>query len=254
MRRAQDALIDRANLVSQLEDAGFVAAHEDAADLLAAAVGDPKRLDALVKRRLSGEPIAWIVGHTTFCDIDIRIDTGVYVPRWQTEPLVRRAIGRLPAHGVAVDLCTGSGAVACVLAKARPHARVVATDIDNASVLCAKASGVEAYTGDLFSPLPRALVGQVDVIIGSVPYVPTAALPLLQRDTFTFESTRAYDGGPDGLNTLRRVVAESPMFLRPGGYLLLELGGNQADLLAPDLAASGFDGPTVLRDDAIAGS
>ena len=91
---------------------------------------------------------------------------------------------------------------------------------------------MDVRAGDLLAPLPRALQGRVDVVVGVVPYVPTPDLPLLQRDTLTFESTLSYDGGEDGTALLRRVVADSPRFLRHGGALLLELGGEQADALA----------------------
>jgi release factor glutamine methyltransferase len=87
----------------------------------------------------------------------------------------------------------------------------------------------------------------VDVVAGVVPYVPTGELSLLQRDTFTFETPLAYDGGPDGCAILRRAIAGAVAVLRPGGALLLELGGDQASLLAPDLAA--FDDVRVLRDE-----
>ena len=206
-------------------------------------------LAALVDRRLTGEPLAWITGRASFCGHEVRIDPGVYVPRAHTEALARRAARRLPGGGTAVDVCTGSGAVAVVLAAAHPTARVVATDRDPRAITCAAANGVEAYRGDLFSPVPPALRGAVDVVVGVVPYVPTAALPLLQRDTLRFESDRSYDGGPDGVRLLRRVVAESPTFLRPGGTLLLELGGDEADLLADDLARAGFGDVDVLVDD-----
>ena len=82
-----------------------------------------------------------------------------------------------------------------------------------------------------------------------MPYVPTGDLPLLQRDTFTFESTLSYDGGPDGADVLRRVLAESARWLRRGGALLLELGGGQADLLADDLARLGYVGISVVVDE-----
>jgi len=82
-----------------------------------------------------------------------------------------------------------------------------------------------------------------------VPYVPTPALPLLQRDTFAFESPLAYDGGRDGTDILRRVLRDSPRFLRRGGGLLLELGGQQADALRDDLAALGYVAVSVLRDE-----
>src|SRR6202011_4369062 len=109
--------------------------------------------------------------------------------------------------------------------------------------------GVEVYRGDLFAPLPSSLEGRVDVVVGVVPYVPTPALPLLQRDTFAFESRLAYDGGPDGTEILRRVLRDSPRFLRQGGALLLELGGEQADTLRDDLARLGYVDVSVLAGD-----
>jgi len=236
-------------LTAMLSQAGFIAAEDEANQLLARAAGDGKLLDALVRRRLTGEPLAWIVGTASFCGVEIRVDHGVYVPRWQSEPLARRAVECLPATGVAIDLCTGSGAIARVLMTLRPGARVVASDIDERAVACAAANGVRVYRGDLFAPVPRALEGRVDVIVGVVPYVPTSALPTLQRDTFAFESTQSYDGGPDGTDILRRVVRESPRFLRRGGALLLELGGRQGDELRDDLARLGYVDVSVLHDD-----
>ncbi len=200
-------------------------------------------------RRLTGEPLAWIIGGVSFCGVQIRVDRGVYVPRQQSEALAHRAVERLPADGVAIDLCTGSGAIARTLTEKRPGARVVASDVDERSIACAAANGVEVYRGDLFTPLPSELEGRVDVVVGVVPYVPTPALPLLQRDTFAFESPLAYDGGRDGTNILRRVLRDSPRFLRPGGALLLELGGEQAGELGDDLARLGYIHVSVLLDD-----
>ncbi len=236
-------------LVALLAGAGFIAADEEAHELLACAAGDASVLDALVERRLTGEPLAWITGRVSFCGVEVRVDSGVYVPRWQSEQLARRAVERLPATGVAVDLCTGGGAIAKVLMTAHPGARVVASDVDERAVACATANGVEVYCGDLFAPLPDGLDGRVDVVVGVVPYVPTPDLPLLQRDTFAFETTLAYDGGPDGTEILRRVLNDSPRFLRRGGALLLELGGEQADALGEDLARLGYVDVGVLVDD-----
>jgi release factor glutamine methyltransferase len=236
-------------LAARLADAGFVAADEEAAELIASAGGDDELLDALVARRLTGEPLAWITGRLVFCDVEVRVDPGVYVPRWQTEPVARRAVERLPAHGTAIDVCTGSGAVAKTLMTYRPGARVVATDLDERAVACARANGVDAYRGDLLQPLPAALEGSVDVVVAVVPYVPTPDLPLLQRDTFTFETPLAYDGGPGGTQLLQRVVADSRPFLRRGGALLLELGGRQAELLADALTSAGYTDLDVLLDE-----
>jgi release factor glutamine methyltransferase len=236
-------------LAALLAGAGFVAAEEEAEELLACAAGDAALLDSLVGRRLTGEPLAWITGSVSFCGVQIRIDPGVYVPRWQSELLAHRAVERLPANGAAIDLCTGSGAMAKVLMTHRPGARVVASDVDERAVACATANGVEAYRGDLFAPLPATLEGCVDVIVGVVPYVPTPELPLLQRDTFTFESPLAYDGGRDGTDVLRRVVTDSVWFLRPGGALLVELGGEQSNTVGDDLERLGYVDMSVLVDD-----
>lgn len=232
-----------------LSGAGFLAADEEAGELLARAAGDGALLESLLVRRLTGEPLAWITGQIEFCGTEIQVDPGVYVPRWHTEAIARRAIAWLPVEGAAIDLCTGSGAIARVLSSADPGARVVASELEQRAVVCAQANGVEAYQGDLFDPLPRDLLGSVDVVVGVLPYVPTSELGLLQRDTFSFEDPRLYDGGGDGADLLRRAIAQSPAWLRPGGALLLELGGEQAPSLAGELARAGFVDATVIVDD-----
>jgi release factor glutamine methyltransferase len=179
----------------------------------------------------------------------VHIDPDVYVPRWLSEPLARRAIERLPATGTAIDICTGSGAIAAVLHIHRPEARIVASDVDPRAVACATSNGVDAYLGDLFGPLPNDLPGSVDVVVGVVPYVPTPELPLLQRDTFTFERPLSYDGGPDGTDILRRVLRDAQRYLRPGGALLLELGDNQAQLLADELKDLDYVDVRILTDE-----
>lgn len=235
-------------LAALLSGAGVVAAEAEAHDLLARAAGHPELLDALVARRLTGEPLAWITGSAAFCGLEIEVHPGVYVPRFQSEALALRAAKRLPANGAAVDVCTGSGAIARTLMTQRPGARVVASDADERAVACASSNGVEVYRGDLFEPLPVELEGRVDLVVGVVPYVPTTELPLLQRDTFTFESPLSYDGGSDGTAILRRVLAEGPRFLRQGGALLLELGGEQPAALADDLARHHYGDIRVIVD------
>lgn len=240
---------DPGALSTLLAREGFIAAEEESRELLDYAGGDLELLDAAVRRRLTGEPLAWIVGKVTFCGVGVRVDPNVYVPRWLSEPLARRAVERLPYDGVAIDLCTGSGAIATVLSAHRPGARVAASEIDERAVACARANGVDVYQGDLFAPLPAELVGRTDLVVGVVPYVPTPELPLLQRDTFTFETPMSYDGGPDGTDILRRVLHEARPFLRRGGVVLLELGGDQAELLADDLARLGYAVRDILTDD-----
>jgi release factor glutamine methyltransferase len=239
----------RAALVARLEAGGFVAADEEADELLAAAAGDATRLAQLLARRFTGEPLAWITGSVTFCGVRVLVHEGVYVPRWQSEELAERAAERLPDDGLAIDLCTGSGAIARTLALRRPGARVVASEVDARAIACARANGVAVFPGDLLAPLPADLHGRADVVVGVVPYVPTPELDLLQRDTFTFETALSYDGGDDGTHHLRRAITEAPRFLKPGGALLLELGHGQPERLADDLDRHGFADPTVLRDE-----
>lgn len=240
---------DEHRVAGRLAAAGFVAAAEEATELAERAAGDPALLERLVARRLTGEPLAWITGRVRFCDVEVRVDPGVYVPRWHSEVVARRAAERLPTAGVAIDVCTGSGAIARVLRARRPGARIVATDADPRAVACARGNGVDALPGDLFAPVPPVFAGTTDVVVGVVPHVPAGELGLLQRDTLTFESALPYDGGPDGTSVLRRVIAESPRFLRPGGALLLELGRGQPGLLAADLDRHGFTGVSVLADE-----
>jgi release factor glutamine methyltransferase len=224
-----------------------VAADEEAFELVSVAPDD-EVLQALVIRRTAGEPLAWITGTTRFCGLDIGVDPGVFVPRWQSEALARRAADLLPAHGTAVDLCTGSGAVALVLHAAHPSARVLATERDPRAATCARGNGVDVAEGHLFDPLPDDLAGAVDVVVGVVPYVPADALHLLPRDVLAFEPRTALDGGRDGLEVVAEAVAGSTRWVRPGGWLLLEVGGDQFGATCGLFASAGYGAASVLTD------
>jgi release factor glutamine methyltransferase len=241
--------LDRVSLTQRLIDAGCVAAHEEARELIRAAAGDPDVLDDLVARRTNGEPIAWLTGAVTFCGLELFVAPGVYVPRSQTEPLTRRAATLLPGAGVAVDLCTGVGAIAAVLAAAAPTAQVLATELDGNAVRCARRNGVEVFEGFLDDPLPKAIEHRVDVLTAVVPYVPTDSLRLLPRDVQAFEPRLALDGGPDGTDLLGEVVRRSARWLSPGGWVLLELGGDQAEPIGRLLGDCGFEGLEVMADE-----
>jgi release factor glutamine methyltransferase len=238
-----------AGLAAELTRAGCVAANEEAGELVACAGGDQSLLRALADRRLAGEPLAWITGRADFGDQSILVHAGVYVPRWQSVELARRAAAQLPDGGRAIDLCTGTGAVAVALRAARPAARIVATDRDSRAVTCARANGVEASQGDLFAAVPPSFRGETDVVVAVVPYVPSTEFHLLPRDTLRFEDPSHYDGGPDGADVLRRVVTDAPGFLRPGGAVLLELGGDQAEVLRPTLDSLGYASVRTWSDE-----
>ncbi len=240
--------MDRDAVIEALAEAGCIAAGEEADALIEAAGNDPELLRHLVARRTEGEPLAWLTGSVTFCGVRLSITPGVYVPRPQTEPMARRAATLLPASGLAVDLCTGAGAIAAVLAAAVPSARILATELDPNAARCARRNGVEVFEGSLDDPLPPMFSDRVDVLTAVVPYVPTGALRLLPRDVQAFEPRLALDGGPDGTDVLEEVVRRSTAWLRSGGRLLLELGGDQAEPIGRSLAECGYDGIDVMLD------
>jgi len=235
-------------IVERLAVAGCIAADEEAAEIVAATGGDAVEIERMLTGREAGVPLAWLTGRTSFCGIELSIDADVYVPRWQSEALARRAAEALPAQGVAVDLCTGCGAVAAVLAARRPQARVLATEINPATAECARSNGVAVLEGDLDEPLPASFERSVDVLVAVPPYVPTAELDLLPRDVREFEPAVALDGGAEGTRLLSAIARRAPRWLRPGGVLMLELGGRQASSLEPVLAAAGFGSAEVLAD------
>ena len=232
--------------VERLIAAGCVAAVDEAQEFVRVAP-DAATLDAWLTRREQGEPPAWILGTTTFCGRPLHIAPGVYVPRPHTDELARRAAALLPRGGVAVDLCCGAGAVAAHLRAEDPTARVIGVDIDPAAAACALGNGVPTLVGDLAEPLRRS--NGVDLVTAVAPYVPTDAIRLLPADVQRHESRVALDGGVDGLDLVRRVVTAAARLLRPGGWLVAELGGDQDVELAPALAAAGFDRVMSWRDE-----
>jgi release factor glutamine methyltransferase len=229
-------------------EGGCVAPRAEADALLRASSEGVGPIEELIARRLRGEPLAWITGSVRFCGVRVRVDPGVFVPRPHTQALAWRAVSLLPAVGIAVDLCTGSGAVAAVLGLAHPRAAVVATDVDPVAVACARRNGVRALVGNLDEPLSPSLRGRVDVMTAVVPYVPTEELHLLQRDVLANEPRRALDGGRRGTAVLVRAAEAAARWLRPGGSVLLELGGDQAGEVATTLADVGLSEIRVHRD------
>lgn len=234
----------------RLAVAGCVAPDDEAEELLGAtALRDDAAFETALRRRENGEPLAWIVGSTRFCGHDVRVDVGVYVPRPQTEALAERAAALLASggrHAVAVDLCTGAGAVALHCVRSAPGAAVVGVDANLRAVLCARRNGVRAVVGDLGSPLRD---GCADVVTAVAPYVPTAAMAYLPSDVQRYEPQSALDGGVDGLAVVRRVVTDAGRILRPTGWLLVELGDGQDMLLRPTLEDQWFDEITPWEDD-----
>ncbi len=238
-----------AEAIRRLTAAGCVAPREEAEELAAAACGDLGVLGELLWRRTAGEPLAWVTGTSVFCGCTIGVSGGVYVPRWQSEPLAERAAELLPPAGRAIDLGTGSGALACVLLDRGPGSSVLGTECDPVAARCARGNGVTVAEGDLFEGVPMAWRRTVDVIVAVLPYVPTRELVYLPRDVRSFEPSVALDGGDGGLAVIRRAVHQAPAWLRPGGHVLLEIGGDQVEALTAILEAELFGDLDVMIDE-----
>jgi release factor glutamine methyltransferase len=243
------------DVVAQLRAAGCVYAEEEAAILLEAA-GDSTVLAGLLRRRVAGDPLEQIVGWAGFCGLRIKVAPGVFVPRRRTEFLVSRALEAFrsapgPA-GCFLDLCCGSGAVGTALAAALPGLHgmgVHAADIDPAAVACAVENlapyGGRVHCGDLFAPVPKEFRHAFTVIVANAPYVPEDDIAFMPSEARLHEPGAALNGGPDGLDLHRRIAAEAPGWLRPGGWLLLETSGRQASRSQQILERSGFSAATA---------
>jgi release factor glutamine methyltransferase len=242
------------SIVVRLRAAGCVFAEDEAA-LLIATARSPDELDTMVKQRAAGLPLEQVLGWAEFCGLRIAVDRGVFVPRRRTEFLVQQAVllirgdsippdppGTLAQPGAIVfDLCCGAGAIGAALAAALDQAEVHAVDIDPAAVRCARRNVPgHVYEGDLYQPLPARLKGRVGILAANVPYVPTGEIGFLPPEARAHEPLAALDGGPDGLDVLRRVAAGALRWLAPGGHLLIETSERQASLAAAAFQASGL--------------
>ncbi|MEU6995492.1 putative protein N(5)-glutamine methyltransferase [Streptomyces sp. NPDC046465] len=239
-------------IVARLRAAGCVFAEEEA-EMIMSAARNPAELEEMVERRVVGLPLEHVVGYAEFCGLRIAVDAEVFVPRRRTEALVQEAVALAPARAVVVDLCCGSGALGVALADRLDEVELYASDVDAAAVRCARrnvtAAGGEVFEGDLFDPLPAGLKGRVDVLLSNVPYVPTVEIELLPAEAREYEARVALDGGVDGLEVLRRVVAGAAEWLAPDGILLFETSERQADEAVAAVAATGLRARIATDDE-----
>jgi release factor glutamine methyltransferase len=193
----------------------------------------------LVRRRGQREPLQHILGSTSFCGWEIKVNPHVLVPRPETEMLAERAWQFLstfkPPAGAALDFGTGSGCLAIALAAQCPGAQVHATDISEDALRVARENAarhnlsdkIQFHTGDGFAALPRGL--SFDLIVSNPPYIPSAEIEALAPEVRDHDPRLALDGGVDGLDFYRRLAAEAAIHLRSGGRLMLEAGDGQAE-------------------------
>lgn len=209
------------------------------------------RLDLLVAQRAIGHPVAYLVGRREFWSREFAVGPDVLIPRPDTETLVEAALARLAGNASACDLGTGSGAIAVTLACERREARVVATDASAAALAIARANAlahgatVDWREGSWFAPLQGEAF---DLIVSNPPYVSARDAHLGQGD-LRFEPRGALtDGSEDGLASLREIVAGAPGHLKPGGWILVEHGYDQAGACRSLLAAAGFNDLVSIAD------
>ncbi|GAA3844901.1 putative protein N(5)-glutamine methyltransferase [Saccharothrix violaceirubra] len=241
-------MTDEDPIVAALRAAGCVFAEDEARLLREAASGD--ELTTLVRRRVDGQPLEHVLGWAGFRGLRVAVDPGVFVPRHRTGLLVDQAIPLLSPGDVVLDLCCGTGALGAAVAAKIP-VELHAADIDPASVACARRNVPRVYEGDLFEPVPTALRGRIAVILANVPYVPTEEIALMPPEAREYEVRVALDGGDDGLTVLRRVAAEAPGWLAPGGHVLSETSGRQAPVALAVFRSHLSDARIVEDDDSI---
>ena len=193
----------------------------------------------LVGRRVGREPLQYILGTQEFCGLEFDVNPAVLIPRPETELLVEYVTQRIPVERQAtiVDVCTGSGCIAVAIARLRPCARLIATDLSNASLDVARVNAArhavgERITwleGDLLGPLAgQKLEGCIDVIVSNPPYIADADWATLQPEVRLFEPRGALVAGPQGTEFHERLLQEAGQYLSPGGVLIMEIGAGQA--------------------------
>ena len=215
---------------------------------------------ALAARRLAGEPAAYILGEWSFYGLDLKVAPGVLIPRSDTEVLVEKALDLLRGstdEPRVLDLCTGSGCIGCALGVELPRARLTLADLSRAALDIAKINArscglsgrclcVEADA--LADPIPQ--MGQFDLIVSNPPYIDTAEIETLDGSVRDYEPRMALDGGADGLDFYRAILEKWTCLLRPGAWLLFEIGETQASAVTELMAQAGLAEIGVAQDTA----
>lgn len=204
-------------------------------------------LHTLVERRAAGEPLAYITGRKEFMGLEFIVSPAVLIPRPETELMVEKAVEIIKSirvknnnSTVIVDVGTGSGAVAVMLAVLHKEARVYAIDLSGEALQVAEKNialhctgdRVELIEGSLLSPLAeKPDVGSVDLITANLPYIPSGEIPFLMAGVREYEPHLALDGGRDGLDLYRRLIPQAGKILAAGRYLLMEIGPGQGSAM-----------------------
>ena len=252
---------------NKLRESGVEAFSLEARILLAAAAGKTteqlmrdmylytspeieERTHSMIERRLQGEPLAYISGSWEFYGLPMTVTPDVLIPRMDTEILVDAAIDAIKGFGMkgrVLDLCFGSGCIACAIANELPAARVVAADISPSALeVCRKNIKDNKLTSRIIpmnadaTTWPPMSIGSFDVIVSNPPYIPSFELIELDCSVRDYEPMTALDGGEDGLDFYRAIIKYWTITMRPNGLMMFEVGEGQADEVKMMLLKAGF--------------
>ena len=260
-------VLDR--VLGVLRDGGVETAHNEARWILEAAAGRSRTELALLpdvdssveqralefaRRRADGEPLQYVTGVAGFRRLDLAVGPGVFVPRPETELVVEKAMSRLPQGGTVIDVGTGSGAIALSIGDERPDARVLATETSPAALewvrknKVALNSSIEIIETDLLDAIPDEFRGEVDVIVSNPPYVAETQRGILPDDVVDHEPHVALFGGNEGTDVIERLASSARDWLKPGGWLVLEMGAAQGESITSLLKRLEYQDVTVGVD------
>ena len=224
---------------------------------------EKETVEGLIKRRISGEPLQYILGHQEFWSIDFQVDSRALIPRPETELLVEQALLILSENPFnrppfVLEIGTGSGAVAIALAKEAKDIFMVASDISRDALRLAKENAASSgflhqlkfVNGNLFDPFRLLREREpFDLILSNPPYIPFPEIEGLDKEVRDYEPIIALDGGEDGLTFYRDIISQAPLYLKKGGWLLLEIGQAQGGKVSELIDKRGdFSMPQLLKD------
>ena len=274
--------LEESGVPDPLVDAELLALHAAGLERLRAYIDNPEidrrlrsKINRLVTRRASGEPLQYIIGVVDFLGLHIRVGKGVLIPRPETELLVEEAIKTVrsqksdvrcekPTRGKTqksksssplcmLDLCTGSGCIALALAREFPTAQVYATDVSSKAIQYAEGNadynGIKNVTflkGSLFSPVEKYML--FDLITANPPYIGSSDIDGLQREVRDWEPVEALDGGADGLDFYRAILSKAAGYLKASGWIFFELGFGQSEDVAELAGKAGLKNIELIKD------